>query len=58
MGIRFRKTFKLGKNTKVNMSKSGISVSKKIGPFTINSKGNGSVKLGKGLSYGFRWKKK
>jgi hypothetical protein len=58
VGIRFRKTFKLGKNTKVNMSKSGISVSKKIGPFTFNSKGSGSVKLGKGLSYGFKWKKK
>ena len=58
MAIRFRKTFKLGKNTKVNMSKSGVSVSKKIGPITINSKGNGSIRLGKGLSYGFRWKKK
>ena len=58
VGIKIRKTINLGKNTKMNMSKSGISFSKKIGRLTLNSKGIGSFKLGKGISYTFRWKNK
>ena len=58
MGFKFRKTIKLGKNTKANISKSGVSVTKKIGPITLNSKGKGSINFGKGLSYGFNLKKK
>lgn len=57
MGLNFRKTIKLGKRTKANVSKKGVSLSTKIGPFTFNSKGRGSVKLGKGFNYTFKWKK-
>lgn len=53
MGLQFRKQKKLGKNTKLNLSKSGASVSHKAGPVTVNSKGKVSVRLGKGISFKF-----
>lgn len=54
MGFTFRKRIRLGKTTGLNVSKSGLSVSKKAGRVTMNSKGRGSVKLGKGISYRFK----
>lgn len=50
MGIFIRKSKKLGKRTRLNMSKSGLSASVKVGPFTVSSRGNASVRLGKGVS--------
>ncbi|MGX9348180.1 DUF4236 domain-containing protein [Microbacterium sp. KNMS] len=54
MGWFFRKSKKVGKSTRVNVSGRGASVSKKVGPITISSRGNMSFRLGKGI--GFRKK--
>ncbi|AKK05760.1 putative DUF4236 family protein [Corynebacterium mustelae] len=54
MGISFRKRKKIGKNTTLNVSKSGASISHKFGPVTVNSRGNITVRLGKGLTWRLR----
>lgn len=51
MGLNFRKAIKLGRNTRLNVSKSGISASRKAGPVTVNSRGRITIRLGKGLSW-------
>lgn len=51
VGLSFRKTIKLGKKTRLNVSKSGISVSRKAGPVTVNSRGRITIRLGKGLTW-------
>ena len=38
---------KVGKGTWLNMSRSGVSVSKKVGPVTVNSRGKVSLNLKK-----------
>jgi len=48
---RYR-TKSLGRGTRLNLSKSGASVSKHRGPITVNSRGRISVRFGKG--FGFR----
>ncbi len=58
MGISYRKRIKIGKNTFVNISKSGVSVSLKVGKITINSKGRMTVNLGNGVIYRTSLKKK
>ncbi|MBO6232994.1 MAG: DUF4236 domain-containing protein [Clostridia bacterium] len=51
MGFSFFKRIKIFKDTYLNISKSGVSVSKKMGPVTVNTKGKASVNLGNGLRY-------
>lgn len=51
MGFSFRKSRKIGKNTRLTVSGRGASVSKKVGPFSVSSRGNVTVRLGKGLSF-------
>lgn len=51
MGFYVRKRVRLGKGTWLNISKRGISASKRIGPLTVNSRGRTSVRLGKGIGY-------
>lgn len=51
MGISYRKRIKLGDGTFLNLSKSGISVSKKVGKTTINSRGTTTINLGNGVTY-------
>lgn len=51
MGFSFRKTLKLGKNSNLNVSKSGISATQKVGPISINSRGKVTIRLGKGLTW-------
>lgn len=53
MGWFFRKRVNLGNGVGVNLSKSGASVSKKVGRVTVNSRGKGSIRIGKGLSFRF-----
>ena len=53
MGLIFRKQIKLGKRSRINLSKSGASVSTKMGRVTLNSRGRGSVRIAKGISW--RW---
>lgn len=51
MGLSFRKTINLGKHVKVNLSKTGVSASVKVGNVTYNTKRGISANLGKGVTY-------
>ena len=51
MGFRFNKRIKLAKGVSLNLSKSGISTSVKVGKTSINSRGRVTTNLGNGLSY-------
>lgn len=59
MGLRFQKRVKLGKTTSMNVSKSGISFTQKLGKFiTVNSRGIITLSLpSTGLSYQINIKK-
>lgn len=54
MGLSFRRSIRLGKALRVNLSKSGPSLSTKLGRVSVSSRGRGSVRLGKGLSWRFK----
>ena len=54
MGFVFRSRKRIGKETFLNMSKSGASVSKRVGRVSLSSRGRGSIRLFKGLSYRFK----
>ena len=51
MGFTFRRSFGVGRGMRLNLSKRAASVSKRVGPVTLNSRGRYSVRLMKGLSY-------
>ena len=51
VGISYRKRIKLGDGTFLNLSKSGISVSKKVGKTTIKYRGTTTINLGNGVTY-------
>lgn len=51
MGFTFRRSFSLGRGMRLNLSRRGASVSKRVGPLTANSRRRYSVRLMKGLSY-------
>jgi hypothetical protein len=52
MGLILRKTARLGKTGRVNVSRSGVSVSKKFGRFvTVNSRGRITIRLAPGISF-------
>lgn len=56
MGLRINKKINLGNGISLNVSKTGVSVSKKIGNTTINVNKNGRIKgtvgiPGTGVSY-------
>lgn len=51
MGFIFNRRKKIGKNTNLNISRSGPSISRKAGPFSISSRGTMNVRLGKGKRY-------
>jgi len=51
MGIIFRKRVQVAENTHLNISKSGVSASEKVGPVTINSRGRITIRLLPGLSF-------
>ena len=54
MGFVFRSRNGIGKGTFLNLSKSGASVSKRVGRASLSSRGRGSIRLFKGLSYRFK----
>jgi len=54
MGISFQRRKRIAKGTNLNVSKSGVSVSKKAGRVTMSSRGRGSVRIAKGLSFRFK----
>lgn len=53
MGLLFNRRKRTRYGT-VNLSKSGVSLSRKAGPFTFSSRGRGSIRLGKGISFRFK----
>ncbi len=53
MGLIYRKTKRVGRNSRLNISKSGVSATTKLGPFTMNSRGRMTISLGRGLSWRF-----
>ena len=53
MGFVFRKRVNLGNGGRVNLSKSGASVSKRAGRVTVNSRGRGSIRILSGPSFRF-----
>ena len=58
IGLRYRKRIKLGKYININISKSSISPSIRMGRITHNLKNKTTtVRLGNGLSYVFNKKK-
>ena len=58
MGISYRKRIKVGDGVFLNISKRGVSISKKVGNTTINSKGAITINLGNGIIYRMPKKKK
>lgn len=51
MGISYRKRIKIADGTYLNISKTGTSISQKVGDITINSNGTTTVNLGDGVTY-------
>jgi len=54
MGLVFYRRKRIGKSTFLNFSKRGVSASKRVGPLSVSSRGRGSIRLGKGLSWRFK----
>ena len=54
MGIVFRKRVPATRNSWLNLSTRGVSASKRVGRVTVNTRGQGRVRLGKGLSFRFK----
>jgi Protein of unknown function (DUF4236) len=53
MSLQYRRSKTIAPGTRLNVSKSGLSVSKRVGPLTLNSRGRGSLRIAPGMSYRF-----
>ena len=53
MPFNYRKRVRTGRSSWMNLSKSGVSESKRTGRLTLNSRGGGSFKIAPGLSFRF-----
>jgi len=53
VGLVYRRSLRLGKS-RINLSRSGASLSRGMGPVSVNSRGRGSIRLVKGLRWTFR----
>ena len=53
MGFVFRRSLRIGRGTRLNLSNRGASISQRIGRLTLNSRGRGSIRLLPGLSFRF-----
>lgn len=54
MSLTYRRRKRAGRGTWLNLSKTGPSVSKRVGPVTVSSRGRASLRLGHGLRWLFR----
>ena len=52
MGFRFQRRVS-GNGARLNVSKRGASMSKRVGRVTFNSRGGGSIRILPGLSFRF-----
>lgn len=53
MGLTFSRRKRIDANTTANISKRGVSLTRKAGPISVNSRGKVSIRLGKGFSFRF-----
>jgi len=53
MGFIFRKRIQTSRSSWLNVSKSSVSASKRVGRVTFNSRGGGRVRIAPGLSFRF-----
>lgn len=51
MGFSYRRSRSVGANGRLNFSKSGVSYSHAFGQLTLNSRGRGTGRFGRGMSY-------
>jgi hypothetical protein len=51
MGLVIRRSFRGPRGVRVNASSSGLSVSKRFGPFTVNSRGHLTLRILPGVSW-------
>lgn len=51
MPLVYRRTKRLGRRTRANVSTGGVSLSHSRGPVTVSSRGNVSIRLFPGLSW-------
>lgn len=51
MGLFFRKSKKVGKGARLNVSNKGVSASKKLGRISVSTRGNVSARIGKGINF-------
>ena len=51
MGLTWRKSVRLGRRSRLNLSRSGASVSRRVGRLTVNSRGRASFRLPFGFSF-------
>ena len=51
MGLIFNRRKTIAPDTYVNVSKGGVSVSKRVGRVTVNSRGRVSIRICKGLRF-------
>jgi hypothetical protein len=54
MGLIFRKRVRLGPSAGLNLSRRGASISKRLGPVTLNTRGRGRIRIAKGISFRFK----
>lgn len=54
MGLVYRRRKRLTRNTWVNAGTGGASVSARRGRVTVNTRGRGSIRIMRGLSFRFR----
>lgn len=54
MGFVFNRRKRIGRGRTLNVSKRGASVSQRAGRVTVNSRGRGSIRIAKGLSFRFK----
>ncbi|MCM3521795.1 DUF4236 domain-containing protein [Curtobacterium sp. P97] len=51
MGLLFRKSKRLGRGVRLNVTQRGVSASARRGPISVSSKGRVTIRLGKGFSF-------
>ena len=51
MSLIFRRRVRTGRKIRLNLSRGGVSVSRRAGRVTINSRGQARVRLAKGLFF-------
>lgn len=56
MGVQYQRRKSLGGGAQLNLSHRGLGLSQRLGPLTVSTRGNMSLRLAPGLSYRVRGK--